>query len=782
MTRLIIIGALLALMLPISGSHTRSSPSVAPRVIPHEAEAQSAYQQGHFKEALALFRQIENEARSAGDAQAEVGALVNRANCHTVLFDYQEAMEAYLRARDLAAAIADPRRTRIEANLAQLHAAMGDYAKAAYLSAESLKTARDPQLRSYLFLYLGNAHHRLEDPAESDRYFQTGIAEARTHQKPAELAALLDHYALALIERNQAQAAEPFVVEARSLREQAAPRDVPLSDRTLGRLRLAQGRAPDAIDALNRAIAAQASGLRVTPIFQLLADRARAHAAAGNRDAALADFRLAFDYTRRWRLELLPASGFQSSWENELRSLRSSFLDFAAPIAEREQNRQLVLETLATAEESRLASLRSEIALQGRGLPAEHALKASQLQRLERDLVSNPDARAQLTPRIESLRAELNEIETRAGGAAPPPVDPLDRLRRTVARLSPDHALISFSLGDKQSWRWEITRGKIGLRRLEARGAIREFALRFRAQVQKGEDAAEVAQQLYTQILGEISPLTRTASSWTLALDGPLFDVPFAALRPEKGGYLVEHHSIQTIPSLLLDRPVGEAPRSGRAFLGVADPVLNRADPRRLSRGPFTSKLELPRLVSAQTEVDRCAAAWGPDAQVLAGVEASPQALERAVSSNPPAVIHFATHFLQSPGEERRTFLALSSPRTDSVELLGGEQIRSLTVRDALVVLSGCHSGAGQSSPAGLLGLTRSWLVAGAREVAASYWPTPDEHGEIFTRFYRHYSGALPARRTAASALQQAQIELIQQPGWRSSPRYWAAFFLVSKG
>lgn len=113
--------------------------------------------------------------------------------------------------------------------------------------------------------------------------------------------------------------------------------------------------------------------------------------------------------------------------------------------------------------------------------------------------------------------------------------------------------------------------------------------------------------------------------------------------------------------------------------------------------------------------------------------------------------------------------------RTD---VLTNSEIPSLGAA-RLVVLSGCSSGAGAPLPgAGLIGLSRAWLAAGAERVVSSLWPTPDNFGEIFLSFYRHIS--LNPKR-ASEALRQAQIQMIASRTWRSEPRYWAAYVVSGK-
>ncbi len=101
-------------------------------------------------------------------------------------------------------------------------------------------------------------------------------------------------------------------------------------------------------------------------------------------------------------------------------------------------------------------------------------------------------------------------------------------------------------------------------------------------------------------------------------------------------------------------------------------------------------------------------------------------------------------------------------------------------------MLSGCASQQGENLPsAGLVGLSRAWLLAGASAVIVSAWPTPDDSGRFFSSFYSHLelnkskAGNLAER--AAVALQKTQLDMQRSVGYRSSPSFWAAYSLISK-
>jgi CHAT domain-containing protein len=137
-------------------------------------------------------------------------------------------------------------------------------------------------------------------------------------------------------------------------------------------------------------------------------------------------------------------------------------------------------------------------------------------------------------------------------------------------------------------------------------------------------------------------------------------------------------------------------------------------------------------------------------------------------------VIHLATHVVAPAGRPDQAMIAFSTGTAGEPEFLTTSEIASMHVPGALVVLSGCETGAGRARPgAGLLGLTRAWQMAGASAVIATAWPVADSTGAIFASFYQNLSAMGPAE-----ALERSQIEMIRSGTWRARPAYWAAYQL----
>ena len=357
--------------------------------------------------------------------------------------------------------------------------------------------------------------------------------------------------------------------------------------------------------------------------------------------------------------------------------------------------------------------------------------------------------------------------------------------------------LLSFYLGKQESYLWAVTQSSVKLYRLPAESEVREDIERFRDAIFHGQSAGEkLGADLYQRLFGSLDPADAAKTSWLLSLDGALFDLPFPALVSgfENGRpvYAAERHSSQVVPGALF---LTEDRASPGGYLGVGDPVYNSADPRGASdsrwmdwlpRLPVASEEnlgQLNRLVSSAREVRRSSESWQAatdiprPVQILEGTAAHRDAFLQALTAA-PSTIHLATHVLTSATRPEQAFLAFSLDASGSPGLLSTSEIGMLHVPGALIVMTGCATGTGDARVgAGLLGLTRAWMMAGARAVVATNWPVPDADGDLIPSFYRHLRSY-----SAAEALRRSQVELIHSGTWQASPSYWAAFQVTGGG
>jgi CHAT domain-containing protein len=395
--------------------------------------------------------------------------------------------------------------------------------------------------------------------------------------------------------------------------------------------------------------------------------------------------------------------------------------------------------------------------------------------------------------RAQSLRTL---IESRGGDQAArrdlearfaPPLE----LREAQAKvLDGESLLLDYYAGAQATYLWAVTDAEMRFYRLPPASQWREEIRRFRAALETPVgDSAGLGRRLYRTLLGAVDPALLERRRWIIAADDDLVLLPFCALPIPQGPgphYLIERHSLDYAPSVSVLYSLREAAarRYDYDFLGVADPVVNRADPRwRATPAVIDVAGRLPRLVSSGAEIEGCARLFGDGrAALLTGFAASGSELRRRAARS-YRYWHFTSHVVADAQQPNRSFLALSIPRRGpDIEKLTVLDVLGLPVRAEMVLLNGCDSGAGKNLPgSGVLGLTRAFLAAGARSVCATRWNMPDEGGALVTRFYQRLArgGAWPAAADRAEALRDAQVEMIRAGDWRSEPRYWAAYFLV---
>ncbi len=105
--------------------------------------------------------------------------------------------------------------------------------------------------------------------------------------------------------------------------------------------------------------------------------------------------------------------------------------------------------------------------------------------------------------------------------------------------------------------------------------------------------------------------------------------------------------------------------------------------------------------------------------------------------------------------------------------LLTAQEVMQLNLKADLVVLSACNTGRGRITGDGVVGLSRAFLAAGAKNLVASLWAVPDDStAMLMTEFYQQQQTELDK----AVALRQAMLRTLEE---HPTPRDWAAFFFI---
>jgi CHAT domain-containing protein/tetratricopeptide (TPR) repeat protein len=764
----------------------------------------AAFGAGQYGDAANRFESLRQAALAVGEDDLAARATGNLGGCQFVLYQYQPALRSFLEAQRLADRAGDSSYTAVlDVNIASLYSEMGELEAAAQWIEGALERMAGDDRRAHLpqlLIQLATLRARQDRMPEAIKLFRQGT-------DAADRAGDLELYAMGwnrlgeeFLKRGDLSQAEAALLEA--YRVQKLHRlALDSSYRNLGRLRLAQGDLASASALLDRAVELVTRPQGSIPSWDVYHFRGRVRLAQGRLREALEDLRIAVRLARAWRWSAPPYDAARTGAEGMLDQVYSALVEAGNRLYHETRDPALIRETFEAAEENRAGTLR-ELLFGRRATSVDVAASWEALDRLQREeaeALRTQDPHAQDV--VRATRAEIVNMQALPDAAGHPATTGL--LERARAALDSDTALLSFHLGDSISWLWALDRDGLALYALPPRREIEsQVEAATRAIREDSMNTGPAGANLYRTLFGLLDTRFRHRTRWLLALDEGLFDVPVAALpastRP-RPVYVAERHTTVVVPgaNYWLETATRQtAARPSPVFLGVGDPIYNAADPRlprrRENAGtgwlsplrlftvsvPSTAAgLVLPRLVASGAELENCVRAWDGESVLLRGAGATRHNLAEQLRRN-PAVVHFATHVLESSERPAFGLIALSLTDREETELLTPFEIAHWRIDAGLIVLSGCNSAQGAALPGtGLMGLTRAWLTAGARAVVSSRWPTPDEDGPLFKALYR----TLRAERRAdpGQALRIAQLEMIRSGGWHAQPRYWGAYFVI---
>jgi hypothetical protein len=278
--------------------------------------------------------------------------------------------------------------------------------------------------------------------------------------------------------------------------------------------------------------------------------------------------------------------------------------------------------------------------------------------------------------------------------------------------------------------------------------------------------APEKVEAALTDVSADLLPaglLPADSKAVEIVAEGRIASLPLAALSSpnDPRRRLIETHDLAMITSLL---DVDEAPptRHARPYRLVA-----------LASGSGTYRAApsnpAPRLQAATKEIGAVAALFrARDAtapiKLLTGETGTSVAL-RDIWSSGADVVHFATHALADLRQPVASLLVLPAmDASGKATYLTAGQVQGWHGDAELVFLSACESAIGPPQfAAGMPGLQRAFLRAGARGVIATLAPIEDVLARQFaTDFYTRYTNGQSAQR----ALSETQrLWLTPAPG-----------------
>ena len=272
-----------------------------------------------------------------------------------------------------------------------------------------------------------------------------------------------------------------------------------------------------------------------------------------------------------------------------------------------------------------------------------------------------------------------------------------------------------------------------------------------------GGDLKQLHQLLIAPIVKDLP--TNPEERVIIIPQNELFLVPFAALQDAQDRYLIQQHTITIAPSIQV-LALTEAKfnlLSKVAPLVVGNPIM-----------PSLEGTQLANLPGSEAE----ARGIGTILQVapLIGAQADKKKAIALMKKAP--IIHLATHgLLDTIKGDIPGAIALTNGFLTSGEIF------DMQLAANLVVLSACDTGRGDLTGEGVVGISRSFSVAGVPSVIVSLWEVNDEATKaLMEEFYRNLQlKKLPK----AQALRQAMLmTMVDYP----NPNFWSAFMLVGEG
>lgn len=730
-----------------------------------------AYKKGAYSGARIDLNRALSLFRKAGDVFREVDTLINLGLCTLDQRDYSQALDFFRRARDRGRATGDffgeaegARHIAItwlfQDAPEQALATLGPYLARA-------EQAGDSGLAMKLRHITANAKRAGEDHlgAIDEDARVLAFYEAEDNRRQAAWV----HYRRGRSEAGlgrleDAQTSLQKAVDLWEEIEERRPLAYGLYEK--GKLEVRLGRDQEARATFGRALTLQ-NEIQLPYRSLLLGDMAFLEARGGNSIRAGEYAREAVaEASKTLNLEMIWRAFYRRAQverlagnpEGALASLRASL----ATIEELREN-------VPANDEARIGFLESKQAVF-----AETVLLLVELQRYEEALVVSERARARA---LADLLGD--ETGSRPGERRMDLSSLLEETRRRRATF------IEYAVGERGSA--VIVLGPAGaVHGAQVQGTADDLARaveRVRSAIREHRDARPLLSELYRILVAPVAEwLPRDPEALvTVVPQGSLFLLPFAALVDEAGNYLIEKHTLSTTPAIHTLSGLAARRRNPHREVLVVGPPSQSA-----------SGSEMFSALAGAEEEARTVALLYPkgSATLLSGDTAT----EKRVRGLLPEarVIHIATHVVVKDDAPLDGFIALaggaSRRKDDDGRLLARDLFRMRLEAD-LVVLSGCDTGVGKIRGEGVLGLTRSFLQAGASSVVASLWRVADPVGRPFMeQFHRE----LRTGRGKASALRAAQIETLrmleraQLRGVRgeplaASPLYWAPFFLIGE-
>ena len=298
--------------------------------------------------------------------------------------------------------------------------------------------------------------------------------------------------------------------------------------------------------------------------------------------------------------------------------------------------------------------------------------------------------------------------------------------------------------------------------------------------------------ELYAKLIEPVLPyLSEKTKSFLIVPDGVLSSIPFDILGNEADGVLCEKYAISFSPSVSVSMLRERKKRESFSMLEIGNAVYDSGEDFSLAKNTKVSEYyrrNIPKwenIPGTEKEISNIKNTIFSNEKIDVYVgKNSTESLVKKLSSSGELAnytqILLACHGYFDSNEPECSSLVFSEVSgvvadSDDDGYLTVSELALLNMDAEFLNLSACQTGLSAEKKAdGMVGLTRSCIVAGASNVGVTLWEVDDNATCEFQRiFYGHIKAGVPYE----SAYQSAKQEMKDSEQW-SDPVYWAGFVL----
>ena len=369
--------------------------------------------------------------------------------------------------------------------------------------------------------------------------------------------------------------------------------------------------------------------------------------------------------------------------------------------------------------------------------------------------------------------------------------------------LQPHEALVEYVVGGSTCYVFVATGKSLTVTSVRHNGSLTGKVLKFRNALRNLDSKGYLksAYELYTMLVAPVRKNLRGIMKLIIVPDGPLHHLPFEALITKRVDgsspdfahipYLISAFECRySISAALLAEESAKQRTEKTGFAGFA-PVFTdrqptvRPDSAKSEYSMTTRSIRLegktyPSLPESEREVRDIAGlfeAHGAPAFMYLHARAVKSAFEQ-IGRGGLSCLHIASHGFIDEKHPKLSGILFAKEGVEQDAVLYSGEIYNLDLDADLVVLSACESGLGKVVRGeGILGLTRGFLYAGARNLVVSLWQVADKStADLMVKFYGNVLQGQPY----SSALRNAKLSMIKE-GTFAYPLEWGPFVLIGR-